>query len=152
MKYVFLILLASLLCKPIVESEYIKSLIASDGYVFYSVAWASVYLTPSVVGAFIAKWMLRKNKNLIATLLSVLSMCMAISAILSLIMINYEVYYLLLDFKNWWKDIYTSVEIIIAVIVGGHGLSYLAHMGDFTYSRVEAPINPDLDHWTGKYK
>ncbi len=152
MKYVFLILLASLLCKPAVESEYIKSIIESLGYIFYSTAWASIYLVPSAIGAAIATKMLQKNKNLTAILVSVLSACMAISAILSLVMINRVFYYELLDFKGLWQGVYTSIEILIAITVGFNGLGYLAHMGDFTYRGVKAPINPDLDHWNGKYK
>ena len=153
MKYVFLILLASLLCKPAVESEYIKSIIESLGYIYYIAAWASVYLIPSAIGAFLARSALNDGKNLSAILISALSACMVISALFALIMMNGVAYYALIEFKStWWKGFYSSIEILIALIVGGHGLSYLAHMGDFTYRGVKAPINPDLDHWTGKYK
>ena len=152
MVQLLLLLLASLSCGPLVESKYIDSISESHSYVFYSVVWASVYLIPSAIGAGLAYISLSKGKNLATILISALSVCMAISAILSLVMINKELYHALLDFKAWWKGVYTSIEILIAFVVGGNGLNYLAHLGGFTDSRVKACSHADLDHWTGKYK
>jgi len=153
MRYVFLILLVSLLCKPVVESEYIKSIIESLGYIYYIAAWSSVYLMSSAIGAYLACRSVNAGKNLSAILISTLSACMVISALLALVMVDRNMYYSLIDFKStWWKGFYTSIEILIALIVGGNGLNYLARMGGFTDCRVKTPVNPDLDHWTGKYK
>jgi len=152
MVQLLLLLLASLSCGPLVESEYMNSISENNSYVFYSAVWASVYLIPSSIGAILARIALNNGKNLATILISALSICMAISAILSLVMINSELYHALLGFKAWWKDVYTSIEIIIAFVVGGNGLNYLVNMDHMHDNRVRPCSHADLDHWTGKYK
>lgn len=138
------------MCKPIVESEYMCSIIGSRGYVAYSVAWSLVYLIPSSIGAFLAFKMLNTRSNFTLTLIAMLSFCMAVSACLSLIMTSKGNYYALLDLKAWWKDIYLSIEILIAFIVGGNGLNYLAHVDICPHGKRNAIIRHNVNSNQGK--
>ena len=142
-------LLVSIICKPVVESEYMSSMIGKYGYIAYSVLWASVYLFPSFIFAYISYKMLNSGKNGVTMLIAILSLCMVISALLSLVMISRESYYALLDLKSYWGDLYSAIEILIAFIVGGNGLNYLANCND---SKRSVSIFDSDYHWTGKFK
>jgi len=74
---------------------------------------------------------------------------MAISALLSLVMINKEIYHDLLNLKSYWGEIYLTVEVLTAFIVGGNGLNYLANSDD---GRRDTGIFYGDYHWTGKLK
>ncbi len=149
MVIVFWVLLVSLICKPIVESEYMSSMNGNHGYIAYSVIWASVYLFPSSVFSYISYKMLKSGKNLEVMLISILSLCMALSALLCLIMANKESYYALLDLKSDWGGLYSAIEVLIAFIVGGNGFIYLANCDD---GRRNTGIFDSDYHWTGKFK
>jgi hypothetical protein len=153
---VFLILLASLISPLIVSTYFFDNYLYDAGYVIYSTVRALVYLSFALAGAYLAKIEINKSNNFNAILICLLSLCMTVTAMFNLIMINTSIYYALNEIKSGpgfsWSSIYSSVEILIAFIVGGHGLNYLAHMGGFNNSRDMVNNSPDLDHWTGKYK
>jgi len=153
---VFFILVLSLSSPLIVSSDVFEGYIYESGYVIYSSAIAIIYLVFALIGSRLAKLELNKSNNFNAILIGSLSICMVVTACFNLAMIDKVTYQSLLEIKSGpglsWSSIYTSIEILIAFIVGANGLNYLAHMGGFTDCRVKTPVNPDLDHWTGKYK
>jgi len=77
---------------------------------------------------------------------------MAISALLSLVMINKEIYHDLLNLKSYWGEIYLTVEVLTAFIVGGNGLSYLAHLDICANGKRSTNTIRDNSDWTGEYK
>lgn len=149
MVIVFLTLIISLSLEPIVESKYMLSTIKSHGYIMFSVFWSGVYLIPSFFGALVSYKMLGSGKNLEVTLIAILSLCMATSAMLSLIMITKENYYAFIDLKPLWGELYSTIEVMVAIIVGGNGIIYLANCND---SKRSVDIFDSDYHWTGKFK
>ena len=149
-------LLLSLISPAIVSSHFFDEYIYGLNYVAYLSSIALVYLSFALIGAYLAKIELSKSNNFNAILISFLALCMTVTAMFNLVMINTSIYYALNEIKSGpgfsWSSIYSSVEIIIAFIVGGNGLNYLAHMAGFTDRGVAPCSFADLDHWTGKYK
>ena len=156
MIYVLAALMLSYLCGYAANVDLILFDAREYSYVLFRLLQALVFLLPALLFSFIGLRLVRSGENLNGALVCILAMCMVITAMFNLLMVNPFMYSLLSGIRDGneynWSKLYSAVEVLIAFIVGGHGLSYLAHMGDFTDRGVKAPINPDLDHWTGKYK
>lgn len=153
---VFVVLLLSLISPIIVSSYFFDEYIYGLNYIAYLSSIAVVYLSFALIGVYLARTELNKSNNFSAILISMLAICMTVTAMFNLVMINTAIYYTLNEIKSGpgfsWSSIYTSIEILIALIVGGNGLTYLAHLDYFDDVRRNPNPNPDLDHWTGKYK
>jgi len=71
-------------------------------------------------------------------------------------MINYEMFHLLKHVKSGdgtsWKNIYQTIEILIAITLGGNGFGYLTNMDGYFDSKRSASIFDSDYHWTGKFK
>lgn len=147
---VFIILLISIACGSIVESDYISSIGDEHGYLIYSIAWSLVYIIPSSVGVIISRKMLDGGGRLPLMLVAVISLCMAISASLSLMMITPSSFNLLSGVKIWWQNAYLSIEILAALIVGGNGFSYLAHVHVCAHGKRSAIIGCNTNPNSGE--
>ena len=151
---VFIFLCISLICPEI--SKMVSVAGVGGDYVVYRIAKASIYLAPATAACYAGLFLLKNKLNFSCFLVCALAFCMTVTAMFNLVMINTSIYYTLNEIKSGpgfsWSSTYSSIEILIAITVGFNGLGYLAHMGDFTDRGIKAPVNPDLDHWTGKYK
>lgn len=134
-----------------VSSYYFHSYLYEVGYVEYSIGRAFVYISFAIVGCFLAVSEIRLNNNFNATLIGTLSFCMCLTAIFNLITISPAAYTALNEIKSGpgfsWRSIYSSIEILISIIVGGNGLNYLAHLDVCPNGKRNAIIrnNPNIN-------
>jgi len=140
----------SLIAAPIVDHEFFKEDIYGINFTLYYISTSAVYVGFSLLGVYLAKKELGKGKNFSTMLICVLCLFMTVNAILNLLMANYEMYYALACFKKGlncdsvtFHDAYKAVEILIALIVGGHGLNYIAQLDicRYGYSRGNIKAN-----------
>lgn len=129
---VFIVLVGSLIAAPIVGIDFFYFYLYGIDHVLYISSVAMVYILFAFLGLLLAKQEQAKDNNFSAFLILALCFCMAVTGLFNLAMINHDVYNLLNPLKSGdgfsWRNIYLSVEVLISFIVGGHGISYVAHM------------------------
>ena len=151
---VFIALLVSLLSGPIVNSYFFDTFLYDQSYKLYVVAIAFVYLLSASLCLFLAILSLNKKQNFKCILIGVLCLCMVVTAMFNLVMVIDGAYAALNDIKSGpglsWRTIYSSVEIIITLIVGGNGLNYMANVGVCHFSKRNATIRRDPNSYKSK--
>ncbi len=150
---VFLVLVGSLIAAPIVGSYFFHSYLYEIDYLLYLTARSSVYVLFAALGLILAKQEQAKDNNFSAFLILALCFCMAVTGLFNLVMINHDVYNLLNPFKSGdgfsWRNIYLSVEVLVSFIVGGHGISYVAHMDICPHGGSRGIIRDNNNTYTG---
>ena len=146
---VSLILLASFLCPLIVSSHFFDGYIYGVSYVLYLTSIALIYMAFSLVGLIFAESELKKGNNFNSLLICALSFCMCVTAMFNLSMINIESFKFINEAKSGeglsWRSIYSSIEILILLIVGGNGLNYLAHVDICSHGKRNATIRDNIN-------
>lgn len=151
--FLLLVLLASFSCGYIVETQFLTSIIFSHGYYVYGVVWASIYLAPAAVATGLAGKALLNKQNKNAVLFSMLAFCMGFSGVLTLLMVNFGMYYTLVNFSTtYWLNFYKIIEIIIALMVGWNGFSYMANRCATLAIRFKLFGISHPEYWAGKFK
>lgn len=127
---VFLVLTASLIAGPIADTDYFQIYLYEIDYLLYCTLQGSVYVLPAYLGLLLAKKEQSKGNNFSAILMLALCFCMVVTGLFNLVMVNHDVYSFINPFKSGdgfsWRNIYLSVEVVVAFIVGGNVFNYIA--------------------------
>jgi len=118
------------------------------------VSRAAVYLALAAGCVKLAINSLNNKNNFSAMLIGTLALCMVINAIFELLMAISGAYAILNGIKSGdgfsWRSIYSSIEILIAFIVGGNGFNYLAHVDICPHGKRNAIIRHNTNSNQGK--
>lgn len=148
---VFIALCASLISSHIVNSDIFQLNLYNYDYKVYIVSRAFVYLALASFCVKLSIKSLDSRNNFSAMLIGVLSLSLVITAILQLLMVIDGAYVVINQLKSGsgfsWRSIYSSIEILIGLIVGGNGFNYLAHVDICPYGKRNAIMghNPNSD-------
>ena len=131
---VLLVLLASLIAAPIVETSFLQDHIYELNYYLYCAALGLVYLLIAYLSLRLANYELGGDRYFNCFLILTLCFCMLITGLLNLVMANKELYYLLKPWKSGvdgftWKNIYLSVEVLVGFFVISSGINSLVDLG-----------------------
>jgi len=150
---VFVVLVGSLIAAPIAGTDFFYYYLYGIDHLLYISSVALVYVLFAALGLFLAKQEQAKGNNFSAFLILALCFCMAVTGLFNLVMINHDVYNLLNPFKSGdgfsWRNIYLSVEVLVSFIVGGHGISYVAHMDICPHGGSRGIIRDNNNTYTG---
>ncbi len=150
---VFIVLVGSLIAAPIVGTDFFQIYLYEIDYLLYCAARGLVYVLLALFGLIMARSELLKGNNFSALLMLALCLCMAVTGLFNLVMINHDVYSLLKPFKSGdgfsWRNIYLSVEVVVAFIVGGNVFNYIAHMDICPHGGSRGIIRDNNNTYTG---
>ena len=152
---VFITLLASLIAAPVVETRFFQDYLYSIDYTLYCSLRGLFYVLLAALCVVLAKSEHKLSSNLNAALILTLCFCMLITGVLNIIMANSDVYFMLKPWKSGdngltWKNIYLSIEVLTALIVGGNGLTHIISVAVCALSRWSGIIRHYFNTNQGK--
>lgn len=126
---VFFTLLAGVFCQLISNSCFVQVTIYEYNYALYKITISVVYLLVSSLCVKLAFKELVNGNNDYAILASMLCVCMLITSMFNVVMIDEYVFYALTEYKSGdglsWKNIYFSIEMATLIIVSSNGFKRL---------------------------
>ena len=139
-------LLVSKLLGPITDTSFYQDYLYSIDFNLYILAISATYISAAFLCYKIALYELKTHNHLACCLISALSICMLISALFNLIMIDGNMYSLLVNIKQgemWWswKNLYKAVEfsVIIGMVING--------LNKIPYMDANDPIGYKAANW-----
>ena len=126
---VLVTLIAGVICQLLSNSYFVQEVIYEYSYLWYKLSIAAVYLSFSLACVKLAKKEVFSNRNKNALLISVLCLCMLVTAAFNVVMINEYMFYALTDYKSGrnlsWKNIYLSIELAVLTLVITDGFKFV---------------------------
>ena len=126
---VFLTLVAGLVSQLLSNSFLVRIEVYSYSYDVYILTVASIYLSSALCCVKLAVAEVNNQRNISAILISALCLCMLITALFNIAMIDRELFYIFNEYKSGdgisWKNIYLAIELSIIILVIYNGLNYV---------------------------
>jgi hypothetical protein len=119
-------LVAGLISQLLSDSYIVRVVIYGIGYELYVLTVAAIYLSFALCCVKLAAKEVDSHQNYSATLISILCLCMLITALFNIAMIDVAMFYTLNEYKSGdgmsWKNIYLAIEILIMTMVIANGI------------------------------
>ena len=151
---VLVTLIAGLLSQLLSNSDLVQVSIYDYSYAWYKLTIAAIYLSSSLLCVKLAVMEVDNQRNKSATLVSILCLCMLITAVFNIVMINETLFYILTDYKSGaglsWKNIYRAVELIITIMVITNGLKLISNFGLYSFFLGKCAYNINQSNFEGK--
>jgi hypothetical protein len=126
---VLVTLIAGLFSQLLSNSDIVQIVIYNHSYLWYKLTISAIYLSFALCCVKLAVTEVDSQRNYSATLISVLCLCMLITASFNIAMIDTGMFYTLNEYKTGygmsWKNIYLTIELLIATMVIANGISVM---------------------------
>jgi len=123
---VLVTLIAGLFSQLLSDSYVVQVEIYNYSYLWYKLTIATIYLSFALCCVKLAVKEVDSHRNYSATLISILCLCMLITALFNIVMIDVVMFYTLNEYKSGdglsWKNIYLAIEILIMIMVIANGI------------------------------